>query len=308
MEYFLSKYREYQAPNRKEFSKVRKGNDENSVSAPSKPVLLSELAQVKNVINLSISSMNIKDINGIIGYMFKLRVLNISHNQLESLDFLQSLKHLRILDARLNHIKTLPEGLPPSMTYLNLDFNTISGDFSHLDYSESLKIISLVKNTGLTGVPKTAALILDLQNSGIATFRQYQSLFKVNLSNCQIKSWPFFGETNFYPNLSELLLSGNAIESLTVTDAPCLRNLTVDCNYDLGVVDLLGAPFLEKLDVSFTNIKQLLNIPCALDIKAVDTQIERQTISPRCAWFYGRVDRLRSESERVIREIQEVLK
>ena len=266
------------------------------------PTILSEISHpsFKFVLGLKLSSLEIADLSCVADFRF-LQDLCISNNRITDLTNVHKLKSLRVLDASMNLIDKFPNTLPPRLFSVNLAFNRLSSDWSHVDYRNiQLLIVRMSKNAKLERLPDFGRHVtrLDLMGCRLqsndtvaAILSKYPLLTKLDLSSCGIKS---FGAFPFHcPLLTDLILSGNELLECSIQfPLPSLSNLKVDCNYDLQIVDIGYCAALKFLDVSFTQVRTLLNVNVhATAIVNTETPVSSfasKFVNLRAAYFHSR--------------------
>lgn len=244
-------------------------------------------------LSLNISGLDLTSLF-IVNTYKHLHTLNVSRNQLRSLDWITGMSALLNIDASHNLLISIPKYQPPKLTHINLSFNQID-DAGEWTFCERLREMNLRGNC-LTqigpGLKSNFELeLLDVSENSIKGLSN--DLENLNLRELHIAANEL---TSFHginlPKLELLDVQQNFISSLAGLHAPnhpCLRILNIVENRFSHPQELQGLK-------EFTRLADLLVAPSrATEVPAYRTQLLHRL--PHLRWL----DNSAVESEEVVK-------
>lgn len=197
-----------------------------------------DIAPCENLVELHLADTGIDDI--VFGYSQNaLRVLDVSHNQLQSFSNFEQLDHLQVLDLSYN---------------TKLDSYSIDQVLQQLNKLKSLSLAGLPLPWGWNLQINDEQLeFLDLSNTGIeslANIQNYRSLETLLLDNNNLTDIQLLQGLESLESLELLSLSGNPIDFIS---------------FDVGQ----SLPGLKALNLSDTNIQDLQPLMSLFDLETL---------------------------------------
>ena len=227
------------------------------------------------VIGLNLTHNQIQDISFLQG-LTNLQILNLSRNKIQDISFLQELTNLQSLDLRVNQIQNISflQKLI-NLQSLNLNVNRIQ-IISFLEGLTNLEILNLKANRiqiisffqGLASLES-----LDLSNNQVRdiSLKELISLQNLDLSNNQVEDISLKGLIS----LQNLDLSNNQIQDICLKELINLQNLNLSHN-QIYYISLQKLTNLQSIDLSHnqvTNISSLANLTNLININLSHNKI-----------------------------------
>ncbi len=247
----------------------------------------SSLARLPALTNLTISGCALTDTSlAQINACTQLTDLNISDNQITSLDPISELAYLQYLDASGNEISSVAAINHPTLVTLNLSNNYLS-DLSGIESLEALTNLDISDNliTDLTPLTKMQQLQeLWMRNntpSNIKKLSSLKNLIALDISGCQLAS---LSVVNDFPALISLSANNNQIASLS-TFKKQVEELYINYNPLVDISPLANQKALHTLEVVGTQVSDVscltgLGKLSTLDI--TDTAVTNATMLKKC--------------------------
>ena len=247
----------------------------------------SSLARLPSLTSLTISKCALTDdalqqINA----CTQLTNLNISDNQITSLDGINQLTYLENLDASHNEITSIAALEYPALAYLNLSNNWLS-DLSGIENLSSLTCLDISGNliSDLAPITKLKELYeLRMANNSpinIKALYTLKNLVCLDISGCGLAS---LSVVNDFPALTCLSASDNEIASLS-TFRKQVEELYINNNPLVDLSPLANQKELLTLEVVGTQVKDvscLTELPKLETLDITDTAVTDATMLKKC--------------------------
>lgn len=247
----------------------------------------SSLARLPSLATLTVSKCALNDDTlAQINACSQLTNLNISYNQITSLDAISELTYLEHLDASNNEISSVAAVEYPALISLNLSNNWLS-DLSGIETFSSLTSLDVSGNliSDLTPITKLSELIeLRLANNSPNNIKSLSSLKKLvslDISGCGLASLSI---VNNFPALTCLSASDNEIASLS-TFKKQVDELYINKNPLVDLSPLKDQKNLQTLEVVGTQVKDiscLTDLPQLSTLDITDTAVTDATMLKKC--------------------------
>lgn len=186
--------------------------------------------------------------------------LTISIHDISDLSGIEGFTSLTFLNCTNNNLTTLPDNLPPNLTYINVNFNKITN---------LKKIPNGVKqfncsNNSLTVLPEIpiSVLMLDCSNNKITTIPPLNNVHTLACTDNLITVLPTLPNT-----MQGLFCSYNKLKTLPNLPRPLIR---LSCQYNL---DLKCLPLLPDNLVYLDISKNIVCLPNIVKNLAVDVYV-----------------------------------
>eukprot|EP00388_Colpodella_angusta_P002496 GDKJ01008617.1.p1 GENE.GDKJ01008617.1~~GDKJ01008617.1.p1 ORF type:complete len:307 (-),score=46.29 GDKJ01008617.1:42-962(-) len=233
-------------------------------------------------LSLNISGLDLTSMHILNNYK-NLHTINVSHNQLRSLDWISGMHALVNIDASNNLLISIPKYQPPKLTHINLSFNQIE-QVGEWTFCENLKEMSLrgnlIKEIGFGLSSNKQLEILDVSQNCITKLED--SLEGLSLRELHIAAnnlFSFHGVSSLV-RLELLDVQQNQISSLnglSYENHPCLRILNIVENMFSHPQELEGL-------ANFPRLADLLVAPSRVaEVPAYRTQMLHRL--PRLRWL-----------------------
>lgn len=247
----------------------------------------SSLARLPALTTLTISDCALTDSAlAHINACTQLTDLNISYNQITSLDLINELVYLEYLDASHNEISSISAINYPALTYLSLSNNWLS-DLSGIETLKSLTGLDLSDNliTDLAPLTKLENLSeLWVRNNSPANVKKLSALKKLimlDVSGCKLAS---LSVVNDFPALISLSANNNEIASLS-TFKKQVEELYINYNPLVDLSPLKSQKTLYTLEVIGTQVSDvscLTALPQLSSLDITDTPVADATMLKDC--------------------------
>ena len=247
----------------------------------------SSLARLPTLTHLSITGCALTDTAlAQIGACSQLTELNISNNQITSLDPISELAYLQYLDASNNEISSVAAINHPALVSLILSNNYLS-DLSGVETLQALTNLDISDNliTDLTPLTKMQNLEqLWMRNNtptNIKKLSVLKKLIALDISGCQLAS---LSVVNDFPALTCLCANYNQIASLS-TFKKQVEELYINYNPLVDLSPLANQKSLQTLEVSGTQVSDvscLTGLAKLTTLDITDTKVTNATMLKKC--------------------------
>ncbi len=245
------------------------------------------LARLPAMTSLGLSGCALTDDNlAQINACHQLTQLDISNNQITTLDPINELVYLEYLNVSSNHLSAIPAVDFPTLVSLDLSHNWLS-DLTGIESYQALVSLNISDNsvTDLTPVSKLANLNeLSLSNnapSNIKKLSVLKNLVMLDISGCGLAS---LSVVNDFPALTCLAANYNEIASLStfkkqVQDLQINNNPLVDLSPLAGQKELIT---LEAIGTQIKDVSSLTSLPKLESLDISDTPVSDATMLKDC--------------------------
>ena len=247
----------------------------------------SSLARLPSLTMLTVSECALTDSSlAQINACTRLTELNISYNQITSLDGISALTSLEYLDASNNEISSIAAINFPALVTLNLSGNALS-DLSGIDSLGALTNLDFSDNfiTDLDPLTKMQQLQeLRMRNNSPTNIKKLsglKNLIALDISGCELKSLSI---VNDFPALISLSATNNQIASLS-TFKKQVEELYISYNPLVDLSPLSNQKSLHTLEAVGTQVKDvspLTALPKLSSLDITDTAVTNATILKNC--------------------------
>ncbi len=247
----------------------------------------SSLARLPALTNLSVTGCALTDTAlAQINACTQLTELNISYNQITSLDFISGLAYLQYLDASNNEISSVAAINHPALVTLNLSSNYLS-DLSGIETLKALTNLDISDNliTDLTPLTKMQQLQeLWMRNNMPTNIKKLSGLKKLialDISGCGLAS---LSVVNDFPALISLSANNNQIASLS-TFKKQVEELYINYNPLVDLSPLANQKSLQTLELVGTQVADvscLTGLPKLASLDITDTAVTNATMLKKC--------------------------